>query len=339
MFKARFSVPSYYGGFACKGKECRNCCCQGWKITLNQKEYFSLQSLDVPKSVHDKIEAYVGIEEQPSEEDYGRINLTYEGKCPFRRKKDGYCALQVLLGEEKIPSVCRYYPRAPRLYPVPECSISNSCEWVIEELIHSQEKLTFRKKTLSFEFDDDEKKEYPKDFIQIRNHCLSLIGNRKYAVSERMKKISSYLKVLPVPKEQIPLYLKYIQQATSRSYSLSEQVAKMNPDRDPTMRESLLREKIPYYSIRAEKIFANHLLFMSFPYVDEEEDFFKAARGLELLYAFYEEILLSNMKRYDREKFVDLTASFFRLAEHSNFYSLIRPISQRVGAKDGFASF
>ncbi len=50
MFKARFSVPSYYGGFACKGKECRNCCCQGWKITLNQKEYFSLQSLDVPKS-------------------------------------------------------------------------------------------------------------------------------------------------------------------------------------------------------------------------------------------------------------------------------------------------
>lgn len=60
MFKARFSVPSYYGGFACKGKECRNCCCQGWKITLNQKEYFSLQSLDVPKSVRDKIKPMSG---------------------------------------------------------------------------------------------------------------------------------------------------------------------------------------------------------------------------------------------------------------------------------------
>lgn len=330
MFKARFTVPSYYDGFACKGKECRNCCCQGWKITLNQKEYFSLHSLDVPEEIGEKIEAYVGMEEHPSLEDYGRINLTYEGRCPFRRKKDGYCALQVLLGEEKIPSVCRYYPRAPRLYPVPECSISNSCEWVIEELIHSKEKLTFHKKTLSFAFEDDERKEYPKDFISKRNHCLSLIGDRRYPVTQRLTHIATYLGVTPLPSKEIPLYLSYLKQATHHSYSLGEEVSKMDPDRDPLTRETLLSNKIPYYEIRAEKIFANHLLFVTFPYVDEEENFFKAARGLEVLYSFYEEILLSCLPRYNREKFVDLTASFFRLAEHSNLYSLISSITPLI---------
>lgn len=330
MFQAKFTVPSYYEGFSCKGKECRNCCCQGWLITLTEKEYFSLHSLSLPKEEEEKVEAYVGIKEHLTVDDYGRINLTFEGKCPFRRKKDGYCALQVLCGEEKIPSVCRYYPRAPRLYPVPECSISNSCEWVIEELIHSKEKLRFHKKTLSFAFDDEEKKEYPVDFTKKRNKCLAMMEDRRFLMPERLKRISLYLGQEPLEEKEIPSYLEALKKATSRSYSLGEEVSKMNPQRDPSEREKLLIHKIPYYEIRAEKIFANHLLFAAFPYVNEKEDFFLASRGLEVIYRFYQEILLSNLPRYNREKFVDISASFFRLAEHSNLYELIESITHEI---------
>lgn len=55
MFEGDFLVPEYYDSFICKGKDCRNCCCQGWNITLTMKDYAKLMNLEVSDNLRDKI--------------------------------------------------------------------------------------------------------------------------------------------------------------------------------------------------------------------------------------------------------------------------------------------
>lgn len=331
MFQGSFKVPSYYSSFVCKGKDCRNCCCDGWTITLTEKEYFEIQNLDVSEDLKEKIEAYVGILPHPTEEEYARINLNYRGECPLRREDNGYCGLQVEVGEEKIPSICRYYPRAPRLYPEKECCISNSCEWVIEYLLQDEEKISFEKKKLSFAFDDDEaRKEYAADYKEKQKACFSILEDRSTDVLSRIHKIGSYLKVPLFPTEYISEELSELRKSFSHSASLEDKLSAFEADRDPQVREEEIHRLVPSFDIKAEKILVNHLFFLQFPYVEGKNDFQRAYLGLLFVYLFGTEYILANLKEYSLEAFVDLTSVYFRVAEHSNFYDLASSIGRRL---------
>lgn len=147
-----------------------------------------LMDEDCSKKLKDKIEAYVGILPHPSKEAYARINYDYTGQCPLRLE-NGYCGLQVECGEDKIASVCRYYPRAPHLYPYPECSVSNSCEAVLESLVKDDYSFSFEEKELSFLFSNDENNHYPSDFIEVSGKCFSIMKDGEGNVLSRLNRI------------------------------------------------------------------------------------------------------------------------------------------------------
>ncbi len=308
MIHGKFIVPSYYKDFQCKGKDCRNCCCQGWKITLTQKEYFQLLDVDCSSLLKEKILAYVGILPHPNELEYARINFNYNGECPLRLE-NGYCGLQVECGEEKIPSVCRYYPRAPHLYPKKECSISNSCEWVIEYLL--QHEITFEEKELSFAFEEKEEDNHVED-EEKRKTCLSIL-QKEESLDMCLKEIILSLNgdVSLIAEEKHASILSELKKTFSHSASLMfllENCVEMN------ITVSIEEEEW------MKKILINHLFYLRFPYLRKIQN-----PGICLYYVvlFWKWILSCNQKAHTKEEFIDLGASFFRVGEHSNLYEVI----------------
>ena len=121
-------TPYYYQQFSCKQSSCRHSCCHDWKVSLSELDYFKLLGLNCSKDLRWKLDASLHIEKNPTDEYYAELARNWEGKCPCETK-DGLCALQLNVGEEHLPEICRSYPRS-RTDNIAHCT--NSCEKVIE---------------------------------------------------------------------------------------------------------------------------------------------------------------------------------------------------------------
>lgn len=321
MFHADFKVPDYYRDFACKGASCRRCCCQGWKVTLTRDEYFKLLNRDCSKELREKIDAYVGILPHPTVEEYARINFGYNGQCPLRLK-NGFCGLQVECGEDSIASVCRYYPRSPRLVPEPECCISNSCEWVLERLIHMDGDLSFSILPLSFSFEDDEDSQVSGEaYSKLREKSFGLLtGNRPF--EEKLSMLVG--KNDFISSENDSYIIQNLMGVFSRSVSIGfylDHVPKNRLPFDEMYRK--LKEIYPDLDSYFTKILENHFFYMKYPFLFKGLDVSYA--GLCLYYGiyFWMCVLYYNLSSKDIDDFVDIGSSFFRVLEHSNVYQVI----------------
>lgn len=319
MFNGIFLVPTYYKNFKCKCGACENICCSLWTITLNQKEYFQLMNLKVSTSLKEKIDTYIGILPHPNVNEYARINLDYNGFCPLRNK-EGLCALQYETSEQDIPSVCRYYPRSPKLFPRKECVISSSCERTIELLLEDKNKFSLEEMELSFYFDDDENANVEKkEDLNIRSKCLNIIANRNINIISRIKELILYLDpnfdFNPKQDEEIFFQIKEIY---SRSLSINSYLLKCNQLLNLDTIYNKLCTIYPDLSFYLEKIISNHFYYMKFPYIDSLS-FNDVSYALYFLILLTLNLLLSNNYTSKRD-FISLICNSFRLYEHSSFY-------------------
>lgn len=334
MIKDIFQVPNYYTSFKCKGKSCRKCCCGGWGITLNKKEYYKILNVDCSKELKDKICAYVTVLSDATDSRYAKINLNYYGECPLRLE-NGYCGLQVEVGEEEIPSICRYYPRSPRLYPDKITLISSSCEWLIEDLIKDTDPISFTKQELSFNFDKEKDSIlYPANYKEVMTTCINSLLNRNKTFEERINEIGSYLH-FDVTKFNV-LYLKEIIKTISsvfvKNHSIGEYTSNISFDEKITFQEiyAKLLTYFPDLDIYLEKIFMNHFLYMNFPYVSIDLNPGDSFSSLYIIYKYYLVLLYFNLSSNDKNQFVDITSEYFRIAEHSNLYTVAKAVKNYV---------
>ncbi len=321
MFKDMFKVPNYYDKFHCKGKNCRTCCCQGWNVTLSKKDYFKLMNEECSFNLKQKIETYVGILPHPRIDEFARINFDFNGNCPLRLE-NGFCGLQVECGEENIASVCRYYPKAPHQYPKPCCSISNSCEAILELLMDNDYTFSLEKKELSFAIDSDEQQIFPNDYLEKNKHCLSLMKEENKNIFERIFKIADYLGQPRIIFDMSILVDIYNTFKNSRSIGDYLSFSNFN---SYSVEQAYISLKEIYHDLDRylQNILLNHFLFIRFPYVSTRTSYKENSIGLYYLVCLWIYILFFNLKKKTKEEFIDITGNFFRVAEHSNLYDVI----------------
>ncbi len=184
----KYLMPDYYPSFVCKGGACNLTCCKGWNVSISMKEYFNLLGKDCSTDLRKRLDCAFFLSKTPSPDNYAYIKHNYLGECPMRNES-GLCGLQIELGEQQIPFVCRYYPRnfIP-LYQY-ECSCANSCEAVIELLINRKDKLNFCYEERTF----DTPLPAPKEKVglaclydSIREKCIEILQNRNLSFDDRM---------------------------------------------------------------------------------------------------------------------------------------------------------
>ncbi len=314
MLDGKFRVPSYYKYFKCKCGECRNCCCSGWNITLTMKDYARLMNLECSNELRNLISNGVSMFSHATNERYAKIDMNYFGECKLRLE-NGWCGLQCEVGEENIPSVCRYYPRGIRKYPYLACSISNSCEWVIEYFAQHKEPITFEELNLSFDIDKEENiKIYPKDFNDVQNEIFSFLN---------LNDISKFFDFL-----QIKLGLNYKQNSDfeknvleelykmyAHSYSIGSYIESKDVNNINEFINSIDSDKISVI----KNVLINHMYYYMFPYCSSDLNMEYSFYGLYFIYLFWMSLVIGNLD----QNFVDLSANFFRVAEHANMYDII----------------
>ncbi|MCR4907339.1 MAG: flagellin lysine-N-methylase [Lachnospiraceae bacterium] len=99
---------SFYSEFQCLMGDCRESCCQGWEILLDEKILRYYRSVPGFQGLRLKLSTF--LMREPAFAAGG-------GKCAFH-DCDGLCGLQKKLGEEALPEICRVYPRMRKNYGI-----------------------------------------------------------------------------------------------------------------------------------------------------------------------------------------------------------------------------
>jgi len=326
MFCGEFLVPSYYKDFKCKGNDCRKCCCGGWAVTVSMNEYFKMLSLDCSKELKNKIDISLHVLKDADVDRYAQLLPNFRGECPLRLD-NGYCGLQCECGEEQIPAACRYYPREPRLYPQKECCISNSCEWVIEELIKDNKDISFEKMNLQFFFDDDEQNKTIVDEFNLRNKCLDIVSDQSKTVMGRIKTIFE-LSGSEIPDyDFIIKYSRRLKEEFEDYASIREYCAQIS-EYDFKKNLENVYKIYPKFDKWTANILVNHLYYMKYPFVENKATLKEEGMALLGVMCLWV-ILLSNAGKTIND-FSDITSEMFRVVEHTRFYKNAMIIADNI---------
>lgn len=127
--------PSFYDKFRCIASRCKDNCCIGWEIDVDDVSY----------------EKYCGVDGDFGQMLRDRIYLSPEGdrcfrlgdndRCPFLNKEN-LCDIIINCGEEYLCDICREHPRFYEWFPgVTECGLGLSCEEMCRILLSDEKPL------------------------------------------------------------------------------------------------------------------------------------------------------------------------------------------------------
>lgn len=95
--------PEYYEKFRCIGGDCKDTCCAGWEVDVDEESFYYYQT--VPGKFGERLRKNL---REEREEKY--FPLTKELRCPFLNQRN-LCDIYTELGEEALCQVCTEYPR------------------------------------------------------------------------------------------------------------------------------------------------------------------------------------------------------------------------------------
>lgn len=335
-----YLVPDYYPHFHCKMGDCRNACCQGWPVSIDREKYFRLLGAECPPELRQKLDCAMYLCDYPTPQRYAQLNHRFDGNCALR-DPDGRCGLQVAMGEDILPDVCRLYPRGIHGEgDRRECSCSNSCEAVPELFWNRKEPLGFQKLSLPlkppavFACGCEEKKEARSQAERLT--LLALLQDRSRPLSQRIQGLGEALgePSLPFPSPSAQQRLHSLEQlvqaiALTEAHSDSlheyapELLARWNEADDPLalyqQGQSAWEALCPQWEVFFEHLLVNHLFFLGFP-AEEDGEPAQQQQALCLLYAMLRFLLaLLCLSEPSQAKAVDLISALFRLVAHTDF--------------------
>lgn len=174
----RYLFPHYFDKFRCVAAECKDTCCAGWAIMIDEE---SMERYRNMKGEFGKqVQASINWEE-------GSFHQC-RGRCAFLMDDD-LCEMHLVAGEEMLCDTCKNYPRHMEEYEgLREGSLSLSCPEAAKMILGCMEPVRF----VSLE-DEEEEEEYEDfDFLlftklmDARDAIVALLQNRKVDLTWRI---------------------------------------------------------------------------------------------------------------------------------------------------------
>lgn len=113
----KYRIPVYYNQFVCLGAECRDTCCKGWKIGIDEERYRAYGQV-AGKFGHRLFR----------EIDHKDRCFRLKGRACAFLNQEGFCDIYKELGRDGLCKGCRIYPRHMEDYgQLREVMLSLSC--------------------------------------------------------------------------------------------------------------------------------------------------------------------------------------------------------------------
>lgn len=133
----KLRVPDYYSEFSCIADKCKDSCCIGWEIDIDEDTHDYYRHIE--GAFGEKLRKNMYITEDG---DYS-FRLKEHGRCPFLNSRN-LCDICIELGEEALSEVCTEYPRFAIEYEdVLQKCLSLSCEEVGRILFTREEPMKY----------------------------------------------------------------------------------------------------------------------------------------------------------------------------------------------------
>lgn len=185
-------IPEYYEEFSCIASRCKDSCCAGWEIDIDDDSYAYYSSREGQFGDRLRDSMYMA-------EDGGyRFKLKGPKRCAMLNDNN-LCDLYSELGEEALCEVCTEYPRFSLFYrDVEQKALSLSCEEVGRILFSKREPVCFVDHSMQDFYEDGEAAEDTAgdeeedlvyiDFLEwVQKKAVAILQNRSYSVGERMR--------------------------------------------------------------------------------------------------------------------------------------------------------
>lgn len=140
--KVNIFMPKYMEDFVCIGPECKDTCCAGWDINIDESTYNKYENSkgQLRELVKDKYIINKGKEDSFN---YGMMLIKNGNKCPFLNN-NMLCDIHSNCGEVNLSITCKRYPRVFNIVDdIYEKSGLASCEEICIKAFLNKEKMEF----------------------------------------------------------------------------------------------------------------------------------------------------------------------------------------------------
>lgn len=176
--KMKIRVPDYYKDFKCIDTNCKDSCCAGWEVDLDEKVTAYYRGVKGPFGKRLK---------KAMRFTRGKRFRLVNKRCPFLNEKN-LCDLYTELGEDKLCDTCTNYPRYMEEYgDLKEIGVAFSCEVASALILNHKDKVTFvmeENQDPITSYNDIDYEMY-EGCYQARKKAIALAQDRNRTVKER----------------------------------------------------------------------------------------------------------------------------------------------------------
>ena len=180
-------VPEYYDEFSCIASRCKDSCCAGWEIDIDDESYEYYRSVE--GSFGDRLRESMFVAEAGGY----RFKLKGPKRCAMLNDNN-LCDLYTALGEEALCEVCTEYPRFSLVYgQVEQKALSLSCEEVGRILFGRTEPEQLIDIELPGDCEDDEEDPQYVAFMEwVQKEAVAILQNRELSITERTREFLAW---------------------------------------------------------------------------------------------------------------------------------------------------
>jgi len=174
-------VPDYYKDFKCTAEKCRDNCCIGWEIDIDERtmEYYRSVSGEMGERLHSNISA----------EGTPHFILRENERCPFLNGKN-LCDIILTLGEEHICDICTRHPRyINRFGELTEIGVGLACEEAARLILSREDTDSFcleSDENAPIADDEEFDEELLKALLEARERIFAILASRSVPLSKRL---------------------------------------------------------------------------------------------------------------------------------------------------------
>lgn len=198
----KLRVPDYYQDFKCLAERCKDSCCIGWEIDIDE------ETLDYYKSIPGEFGLRLQREIREGEDTSFAL---HNKRCAFLNDKN-LCDICITLGETALCEICLEYPRFTLEYgSTREKCLGMSCEEAGRLIFDRDEPVTFAETIMEEHFgwldeeDEDLEEEFEEDEMdkeqaacleRARDFTIEILQDRTRSIEERIYRCLCFVEVI-----------------------------------------------------------------------------------------------------------------------------------------------
>ena len=189
-------TPDFYDHFLCIGDSCKDCCCIGWELDIDDDTFEYYKS--VPGPFGDRLRGCMSAARKVSPDAPGddslfgddggstMYRLKIDGRCPFLNSKN-LCDIVLNLGPQALCQICSEYPRYSFEFDgAVEKSLTISCEEAGRLMFLSDVPIGFVETEADYFTSDDPDEEIFRTISLIRSASIRILENRRIDLADRI---------------------------------------------------------------------------------------------------------------------------------------------------------